>query len=57
MTAVKATNMLLEEERKGEKSQQSDFISDGYRVAAAAVGNRAEKSTCKKCGRKHGPVC
>ncbi len=51
MTTTKATNMLLEEERKGEKPQQ------GEAFGAAAVGNRAGKPTCKTCGRVHGPVC
>lgn len=62
MTAVKAVNMLLEEERKGEKPKLSEeeevagvFANVG--VAAANANANGNRKSCKTCGKIHGPVC
>ena len=48
--------MLLEEERKGERLK---FPEEEERAAfaAAAIGERAGKPSCKTCGKVHGTVC
>ena len=60
MTAAKATTMLLEEERKGERPK-SESIPYGYGVGMAAVSKTVRagsgKTPCKTCGKMHGPVC
>lgn len=56
MTAEKARNMLLEEERKGERPKFPEE-EEKAAFAAAAVGGRAGKPPCKTCERLHGPVC
>ena len=48
ITATKAINMLLEEERKGEKPRNTKTT-----VFVAAAG----KPPCKTCGKIHGTVC
>ena len=51
MTAVKATTMLLEEERKGEKLKDLEEIVPAYSLAA--VG----RPSCKTCGKNYSGVC
>ena len=58
MTAAKATTMLLEEERKGERPK-SESISYGLGVSTRGEmrpgGIESEK--CKTCKKNHGGVC
>ena len=48
MTATKAVNMLLEEERKGEKPRN---------IETTAFVATAGKPPCKTCGKIHGIIC
>ena len=54
MTAMKAVNMLLEEERKGEKPKFPEEEQEAKAFVAVGNGNR---KSCKTCGKMHGPVC
>ena len=58
MTAAKATIMLLEEERKGERPK-SESMPYGYGVGLAArtVRSGSERITCKTCKKDHRGVC
>ena len=52
MTAAKATTMLLEEERKGERPKSESMP---YGIAAGAV--RSERTPCKTCKGYHRGAC
>ena len=62
MTAAKAKNMLLEEERKREKPKNPEEEEAQKNIAFAtqnAMANAAvaRKPPCKTCDRIHGPIC
>ena len=52
MTASKAVNMLLEEEKKEERPKLPEEQAEAKTFVAVGNGRKA----CKTCGRTHGPV-
>ena len=58
MTVYKTVNMLLEEERKGEKPKLTEAEEVASVFANVGVTNGADnRKSCKTCGKMHGSVC
>lgn len=53
MTVIKALNMLLKKERKGERPK----FPKEEEVRALTTMTVWNRKTCKTCGQMHGPVC